>query len=87
VASGDLSREQLIRIVDQLVRCDPADEDEQDRLLHLFEANVLHPRASTLIYFPHYELGPEYEDRSLTPEEVVDHALAYKPIPLGPATD
>ena len=82
-----MNREQLIEIVDQLIRCDPADEDEQDRLLYLFEANVLHPRASNFIYFPDHELGPEYEGRSLTAEEVVDHALAYKPIQLGPASE
>jgi hypothetical protein len=87
VAPGDLTRDQLVEIVDQLMRCDPADEDEQDRLLWLFEANVLHPRASTLIFFPDHELGPEYEGRTLTAKEVVDIALAYKPIELGPATE
>jgi hypothetical protein len=50
----------------------------------LVENNVLHPRASSFIYFPEHQLGPEYEGRSLTPEKVVDHVLAYKPIELGP---
>jgi Colicin immunity protein / pyocin immunity protein len=84
VAPGDLTREQLIEIVDKIMRCDPPDEAEQDKLLWLFENNVLHPRASSFIYFPEHELGPEYEGRSLTPEQVVDHVLAYKPIELGP---
>ena len=87
MAPGDLSREQLVRIVDQLLRCDPADEEEQDRLLHLFQASVLHPRASTLIFFPEQELGPEYQGRTLTAEEIVDRALDYKPIRLGPASE
>jgi hypothetical protein len=85
VAPGDLTRDQLIEIVDKIMRCDPSDEDEQDKLLGLFENNVLHPRASSFIYFPEHELGAEYERRSLTPEQVVDHVLAYKPIELGPA--
>jgi hypothetical protein len=87
VTPGDLTRDELIEIVDKLIRCDPADEAEQDRLLWLFEANVLHPRASNLIFFPDHELGPEYEGRVLTAEQVVDIALAYKPIELGPATE
>lgn len=60
---------------------------EQDRLLYLFEANVLHPRASNLVVFADHEPGPEHEGRSLTAEEVVDHALVYKPIELGRATE
>jgi hypothetical protein len=85
VAPGDLTREQLIEIVGKIMRCDPPDDAEQDKLLWLFENNVLHPRASSFIYFPEHELGSGYEGRSLTPEEVVDHVLAYKPIKLGPA--
>jgi hypothetical protein len=42
------------------------------------------PRTSSL---PDHELGPEHEGRPQTAEEVVDHALAYKPIELGPATE
>jgi hypothetical protein len=85
VAPGDLTREQLIEIVDKIMRCDPPDDAEQDKLLWRFETNVLRPRASSFIYFPEHELGPEYRGRSLTPEEVVDHVLAYRPIELGPA--
>ena len=85
MAPGDLTRDQLIEIVDKIMRCDPPDEDEQDRLLWLSEHNVLHPRASSFIYFPEHELSPEYEGSSLSPEEVVDHVLAYTPIELGPA--
>ena len=48
---------------------------------------MLHPRASTLIFFPEQELGPEYQRRTLTAEEIVDRALDYKPIRLGPASE
>ena len=58
MAPGGLTRDQFIEIVDKIVRCDLPDEDEQDKLLWLFENNVLHPRASSFIYFPEHELGP-----------------------------
>ena len=32
MAVGDLTGEEPVQIVDQLIRCDPADEEEQDRL-------------------------------------------------------
>jgi len=37
VAPGGLTRDQFIEIVDKIVRCDLPDEDEQDKLLWLFE--------------------------------------------------
>ena len=82
MAPGDLSREQLVALVE---RIRTADDTEQDWLVGHFEANVLHPRASSFIFFPEYELGTEYEGKRLSAEEVVDHVLAYKPIELGPA--
>lgn len=82
MAPGDLSREQLVALVERIRK---ADDSEQDWLVGHFQANVLHPRASAFIFFPEYELGPEYEGKVLSAEEVVDHVLAYKPIELGPA--
>jgi hypothetical protein len=82
VAPGDLSREQLVALVERIRK---ADDIEQDWLVGRFEANVLHPRASTFIFFPEYELGAEYEGKVLSAEEVVEHVLAYKPIELGSA--
>jgi hypothetical protein len=66
------SREELIHIVQQLIDA-TLPEEEEDRLLEELKASVLHPRVSNLIY---------YSDPQLTAEEVVDQALAYRPIEL-----
>ena len=76
-----MTREELVELVRRIMAADAASEEEDDALLALFEASVPHPRASNLIFWPEHELG---EKRELTPEEVVDLALAYKPIELGP---
>ena len=49
-------------------------ETEIDELLQLLERNVPHPEVSDLIFYP---------DREMTAEEVVDRALAHKPIHLN----
>ena len=65
-----MDREELIRLVERIMRCEGT-EEEQDDLLELLEKNVLDPQVSNYIF---------YEEN--TPEEVVDKALAYKPIIL-----
>ncbi len=65
-----MSREDLIELVDKIMRCEGTKE-EQDELLELLERNLLDPEISNYIFF---------EDN--TPEEVVEKALAYKPIIL-----
>lgn len=49
--------------------------------MDLFTANVPHPSAYYLFLTP--ELVA-FDDRQLTDEEVVDIALSYEPISLGP---
>lgn len=66
-----MSREELINLVKELYNSKGKTEEEENRLLELLEKNVPHPDVSDLIY---------WED--LTPEEVIDKALAYKPIQL-----
>jgi hypothetical protein len=66
-----VSREELINLVKELYNSKGKTEEEENRLLELLEKNVPHPDVSDLIY---------WED--LTPEEVIDKALAYKPIQL-----
>ncbi|MGQ5636472.1 MULTISPECIES: bacteriocin immunity protein [unclassified Streptomyces] len=66
------SREELIRIVQQLIDA-RLPEEEEDALLEELKASVIHPRVSDLIY---------YSNPPLTAEEVVDQALAYRPIEL-----
>ncbi|MFO0615282.1 MAG: hypothetical protein U0414_22000 [Polyangiaceae bacterium] len=47
-------------------------EEEQDALLELLTRETGHPNLSDLIYF-----------ENLSPEEVLERALAYRPIELG----
>ena len=84
MAPGDLSREELIVLVERIMRGDGATEEEGDRLVALFEESVVHPDALDLIFYPHEHFGEEYRQRSPSAEQVVDAALAYKPIELGP---
>jgi hypothetical protein len=66
------SREELIHMVQQLIDAD-LPEDEEDRIVEELKLSVLHPRVTDLIY---------YNTPKLTAEEVVDRALAYRPIEL-----
>ncbi|MGW1953477.1 bacteriocin immunity protein [Streptomyces sp. NPDC001920] len=66
------SREELIHMVQQLIDAN-LPEDEEDRIVEELKLSVLHPRVTDLIY---------YNTPKLTAEEVVDRALAYRPIEL-----
>ncbi|MFF7283998.1 hypothetical protein [Streptomyces griseorubiginosus] len=48
-------------------------EGEEDRVVEELKSSVLHPRVTDLIF---------YNVPELTAEEVVDKALAYRPIEL-----
>lgn len=76
VATED-ERQELVRLVTYL-RSAEGTEDEQDAALAALEAQVPHPRVSSLIFWPNHE----GLDRELTPDEVVDLALAYRAIEL-----
>ena len=65
-----MTRYELIKIVDRIMKCDGS-EEEVDALIDLLEQNVIDPYVADYIF---------YEEN--TPEEVVDKALAYKPIYL-----
>lgn len=78
---GDLSRDELIRVVRRL-QSELADEGEEDRLVALFNESVPHPRASDLIFYPEREFEEDRRDGERTAEEIVDRALAYKAIEL-----
>ncbi|MGH1288693.1 bacteriocin immunity protein [Bacillus toyonensis] len=67
-----LTREKLIDLVSKIVECEGA-EEEIDEMIEVVEKNVPHPEVSDLIY---------WNDEDLTPEQIVDIALAYKPIQL-----
>ena len=65
-----MSREELIELVSKIMKCEGT-EEEVDNMIALLRKNVVDPYVTDYIY---------YEEN--TPEEVVDKALAYKPIIL-----
>jgi hypothetical protein len=76
------NREELIALVERIMRAEGATEQEADALIDLFEASVPHPAAGDLIFHPEHALGEAYPGRELTAAEVVDLALSYRPIAL-----
>jgi hypothetical protein len=67
-----LGREQLIQLVTKIINVEGS-EEQIDEWVQLVEDNVPHPAVTDLIY---------YSQEQLTPEQIVDKALAYKPIQL-----
>ena len=67
-----ITREELAEIVRRIIAAGP----DTDHYVELFEANVPHPRASGLIFWPPDELW------NASAEQIVDAALAYRPIAL-----
>ena len=63
-----MTREELIALVDKIMKCQGS-EKEIDKMIELLEQNVTDPEVTNYIF---------YEEN--TPEEVVDKALAYRPI-------
>lgn len=70
-------RATLIRLVEFLMSAQGT-EEEQAEVLRDLESRVLDPRVSDLIFWPQHEGF----DREVTALEVVDAALAYRPIEL-----
>ncbi len=68
-----LNREELIDLVTKIIDADGTEEEVSD-WIDLFQDNVPYPGASDLIFWPK-------DNRRVTPEEVVDEALAYRPPP------
>ncbi len=67
-----MNRIELIEVVTKIMECDGS-EAEINSLVEILKQNVSHPNISDLIFWPETEL---------TPEQVVDKALSYKPILL-----
>ncbi|MFD0999425.1 bacteriocin immunity protein [Ohtaekwangia kribbensis] len=66
-----MTREELIQLVKDITTPTGKTEEEVNKLIDILEMNVPHPSVTDLIY---------YDD--LTPEQIVDKALTYKPIQL-----
>ncbi|MEU9233585.1 bacteriocin immunity protein [Streptomyces subrutilus] len=67
-----MNRTELIRLVERIMAGEGT-EEEHDALVQALEENVPHPAVTDLIY---------YHTPKLSAPEVVDAALAYKPIAL-----
>jgi hypothetical protein len=66
--SKKLSKEELVELVNKI--CNPKLSDEEvSEYIEILEDNVTHPAPSDLIF---------WNDEDLSPEEVVEIALAYK---------
>ncbi len=68
----DITKEELIEIVRRAKDCETYGQNS-NFYTQLFEANVVMPEASNLIF---------WSKEQLTPEQVVKIALSYKPIVL-----
>ncbi|WP_433593943.1 hypothetical protein [Nocardia sp. CA-145437] len=72
-----LDREQLIELVARVARAEGSDEQLDEWLTQLHDS-VADPHISDHIFW-------DFSDPPLTPEQIVDKALAYQPIvPVGP---
>jgi hypothetical protein len=69
-----MTREELIELVRKISQAEGT-EEELERMMITLKNNVRHPEVSDLIFYPP-------EGRRLSPEEIVDRALAYRPIQL-----
>jgi hypothetical protein len=67
-----LSREEMIDLVARLQRGE-GDDDQAAAWIEALGRSLPHPRVSDLIFYP---------DEPLTPEQIVDKALGYRPIEL-----
>ncbi|MDQ0605827.1 hypothetical protein QF037_010260 [Streptomyces canus] len=69
---ADITRDELVEIVRRLLTAAP----ESNYYRRLLEANVSHPRVSDLVFHPSDDL------QGASAQQIVDEALAYRPIAL-----
>ena len=66
-----MKKADLIKLVTEIKEVKGKTEKEIDALIEVLKSNVPHPEVTDLIYFD-----------DLTPKEIVEKALNYKPISL-----
>lgn len=64
-----LSKEELIKLIERIINAEGT--EEIDLMIKTLEQNVPHPEVSDLIF---------WNDEDLTPEQILDRALNYKPV-------
>jgi hypothetical protein len=68
-----VTRSELVALVAKLMDGDFSSDAEVDSAVRSLQAAVPHPAVTNLVF---------HDDRSLTAEDVVDEALAYRAMPL-----
>lgn len=66
-----MTREQIIELVTRLKNADFQSEEESDNAIAKLKSGVIDPKITDYIFFS-----------EMTPEEIADKALSYKPILL-----
>lgn len=66
-----LSKDEIINLIDEITKCGNKSEEEIDGLIEKLEQGVLDPQISDYIFWS-----------EMSPEEIADRALRYKPIEL-----
>lgn len=69
-----MNRDELIALVQRVIRMDYANDDECNQLIEELQRQVLDPQVCDYIYWP---------DREMTAADIVDRALAYQPTVLS----
>lgn len=72
-----MTRDELIQLVQRIQEVDTDSEAAHDELIDVLRRNVPDPYVTDLIY---------YADPPLTPAEIVDRALGYRPIEMPPSS-
>lgn len=66
-----LSKNEIIDLVEEITECMDKSEEEADRLLEKLRRGVLDPQITDYIFWS-----------EMTPEEIADKVLEYRPIEL-----
>jgi hypothetical protein len=72
-----MTRAELIRLIKQIID-HRGSEEEMTELMDLLHRSTVHPEPSNLIFWPP-------NNQELTPEQIADEMLNYKPIVLYPS--
>jgi hypothetical protein len=79
----DITHDELLELITRVLRAQGS-EHEQYFWLRLLKANLPDPNLSDLIYWPGEYFGDGDNSRQLSPQEILDIALAAKPTELPP---
>lgn len=78
-----MTKKELVELSNKIINVEGT-EDQIDEWMDLFDKNVPHPNGSNLFYYPekYNSRKDDISEYNPTVEEVIELALAYKPITL-----